>query len=177
MDVIASANKDEICFAKQEEYLNRIQKRLNEINWYFQKGWPSLCIQLFVSKLVTLECSNGKENISVQRIMVELKKRLDTLNQLFEEFSFEVRYEKMLLPDFYLRFHAFTLQCYQLFSIGKLVKLVFEKCVSFGTTIAYYSQLIQAIEPYTKMCLDSILFLETDEEFEAKILAMRFERK
>jgi hypothetical protein len=153
----------------KDEDLVRIKSKIEILNNMFKQGTISIIIRLFISWLVTLELSNGIEKITIQEILLEVKRRLEELNKMYDELAFGM--------DFYddpkrreKEKKDFRERVYKLFDLGDLIKTVIGKCVSMGSQVNRLMPLIiNYIHPYTILLIDSLLLTDTADEFEKKM--------
>lgn len=167
--------------------INCIKRKIDNLTYLFKNGKFSLLINLFVSFMVTLEFSNGTEKMDIQFVMEEFMSRLNKLDSYYLEFAYSVdksdKSEKFDCKqnksdskddkkEFDKEFDIFRNKIYKLFDLEDILKLILTKCVVFGKNIP-----TDYIRPYTKLLIDGLLFTDTEEEFDDKLIEYIADRK
>lgn len=184
--IVKVGNNDDLCAKKPNltntldpaiiQILTRIQRRLEELNGLFKHGIVSTFISLFVTSLITLEISNGKQKTTIQDLLKLVKEKIDRLNLEFDKFYFVCEFEAPPLDVFYLKFYQFQCKIYKCLSLGDIATRLASHFVTLGKVVGHYGNLFVLAESYTKMFVDGLLLMDTDAEFEQKIASMRKER-
>lgn len=149
----------------------RIKNKIEILNNLFRQGAINIIINIFLS-WTTLEISNGVEKLSIQDIIMEFKQRLDELNKLFEEVCIciemtddarKIEKEKSVFRE----------KVYKLFNLTDLFKVLVKKCIGKG-----FNMLVPFLnmDKLTVLMVDTILLVDTESEFESKIMEYLDER-
>jgi hypothetical protein len=167
--------------------LLRIRNKIDLLKNILTQGTLSILIKLLVSWMVTLEITNGIENISIQEILKIFNERLEKLDQLYDELQFAVQLIRE--PDGQVdqdntsmlklkeEKQNFRIKVYKLFDLNEILLLIIKKCVFFGTGINRVLPLLtNYFSKQTVLLIDTLLLTDTDIEFETKILEYIAER-
>lgn len=163
-----------------DDDLNRIKNQINYLNTMLTQGTISMFIKLFVSWMVTLEITNGIEKITIQEILTEVKNRINELNKNFDELCFTITtYNEKISDETADKINVaksdFRKKVYKLFDLYDIFHIMVEKCATTGTKhLMPYIKVY--IDPLTITVVDSLLFTETDSDFENKLYLCVTER-
>lgn len=158
-----------------DEDLVRIKSKINLLINIFNVGTISILIKVLISYLVTLEINNGIEKITIQEILIELKHRIDKLNSKFDELCFTINN----LPQndntnemIVIEKQKFRSYAYKLFDLCDILNILVKKCVTFGTGLHKILPMINKtyLEPLTFAMVNSLFFIETQDDFEKTLL-------
>lgn len=169
---VSVATQESIHEPEIDEDIVRIKSKIVLLNNILKQGTVSMIISMIVSYIVTLEISNGSEKITIQEILAIVKDKINELNKLFDELTFSVKdithkHDLVLIEK-----QKFRKSVYKLFDIKDLVNILVTKCVSLGGGLKRLLPLFNTtyIDYLTISLVDSVLFTETQLDFETKIL-------
>lgn len=153
----------------RDEDLIRIKSKIDLLNNTLNHGMISSLINLFISWMVTLDVSNGVEKITIQEILIEIKRRISELNKMFDEMSFGLEsIDEIEKRD--NEKNIFRVKVYKLFDLSDIVTTAIQKCVAFSGAINRLLPMItNYLKPYTIIMIDSLLLTDTDSEYKKKI--------
>jgi hypothetical protein len=171
---------------KLDKDMLRIQSRINVINNIFKHGTVAIILKTVISFFVTLQISNGIESINIQEIMAILMIKIQDLNKKFTEScillgSIDIT-QKETESQITEEKEKFRIEIYKLFNLSDIFKLLIDKCVTFGHNInrLMYGKFFKTFDEFlhqkTVVLIDTILFTDTDFEFEKSIIELINER-
>lgn len=178
-----------------ENELDRIGARIEYYASYFKNN---RILNACVAWLVSFEISNGRgtstsganagtngvgNKITVQELYAMFQKRLEQLQYLFREVTFEIEMIQKSTIQISAKtaaiinaFQMFKSSVYKLFSLYNMVSKALDHHVTFGSTIKRFSIVENFFNEQTKLLVDSILLLDTDVEFKQRLDSYLTER-
>ena len=155
--------------------LLRIKSKIYLLNNIFKQGTASMILNYFINWMVAVEITNGTDNITIQELFLEIKKRISTLNTIFDEHDFRISSLDSELEDYKEKVenekNILRDKIYKLFDLCELMENVVKKCVTFGVGLKRILPLMTGyIKPLNILLIDNILTTESNEEFDKKLL-------
>lgn len=160
-----------------DEDIIRIKVKIREFTELLNTGYIGMIIKTVINWTVTLEISNGKDKLTIQDILKILNERINKLNEYFNELCYIIsNFDKSHDNDKYEAFVKeqkleFRQKVYKLFDLEEIVNDIIINCVAFGSKINFIKRVLgeRFFNEYTYTLVDSVLFTETQDEFETKI--------
>lgn len=158
-----------------DEDLIRIKSKIDALNNLLKYGTSGLLVNLIVSYFVTLEITNSVEKLTIQDIHIILKQKINEINSHFEELWYIAKNtdDLSLIESEKCKFQT---RAYQIFNLDEIFGVLISKCVTFGYGLNRLVHNDNLLEVYTKSLVDSMLFVDTHDVFEQRLLMYVNER-